>query len=212
MSGAVLCPRGGVSGAGGVVFPNSQVRISDILDGTTNVMAVSERGDFITTANGTKAQYQAGCGYGFQMGVSGSGIPPSSNAAADNPTSNLTTIRYGINRKTGPGSHGLCNGAATLGFIQRESMRRAMAGTGRLGPKAAPTQPSCIANWVIARSARRGSLIICCGETCTVRCLENVLPKMPRRAICARVFKRSPIKWITPSRTSSTDRPSTWGR
>ena len=111
---------GGRAGAGGVLFPNSQVRIQDILDGTSNVMAVSEQGDYIVQNGTTKVQWQAGSVYGFPMGCTGTdSSPPNYNTTGDNRTFNMTTVLYGINKKNGTTAdttwNGVCNDSTRPG-------------------------------------------------------------------------------------------------
>jgi prepilin-type processing-associated H-X9-DG protein len=104
-----------------VLFPNSQVRIQDILDGTTNVMAISEHADSIVQNGTTRVQWQAGSVYGFPMGSTGTDSPPPSyNTTGDNRTFNMTTVLYGINKTNGDGGtgstwNGVCNDSTRPG-------------------------------------------------------------------------------------------------
>lgn len=105
----------GTCAGGGILYPNSQVRMQDILDGTTNVMAISEQADYIIDSNKTKQQWQAGYTYGFQRGCTGTDNTPSTNATVnyntggDNSTANMTTIRYAVNQKMASATAGWNN-------------------------------------------------------------------------------------------------------
>jgi len=46
--------NGGIVGGGGFLFPNGKLRFADITDGTTNVLAASEHGNWITTQDGSR--------------------------------------------------------------------------------------------------------------------------------------------------------------
>jgi len=101
------CGSGRVS-AGGVLCPNCRTRMGDILDGTSNVLLVSEHADWIGLDNGTRSDFRAGMtGYfatGTWTSVISSGCcsgPPTLWSATDSQANNTTTIRYAINRKTG---------------------------------------------------------------------------------------------------------------
>ncbi len=96
----------GTVGAGGVLYPNSQIQFRDITDGTSNTMAITEHGDFITDTGNTKQDWRASQPWGWQIGTSDPGsIYPTpvtyGNLAGDARSSNCITMRYAINRKTG---------------------------------------------------------------------------------------------------------------
>jgi prepilin-type N-terminal cleavage/methylation domain-containing protein/prepilin-type processing-associated H-X9-DG protein len=101
--------NGGNVGAGGILFPNSKIRMADIQDGTSNTFLVSEQSDFLTTLNGSKQAWTASSRNGWLMGAGSVGIPPNYLPGGNNRAFNITTIRYPINQTTGwPDSPGDC--------------------------------------------------------------------------------------------------------
>jgi prepilin-type N-terminal cleavage/methylation domain-containing protein/prepilin-type processing-associated H-X9-DG protein len=97
------CNGGGPASGGGTFFRGSQVKISDMTDGSSQVLMVSEQTDFMIAADGSKRRWNASGLYGWSMGTN-TNSPPSpcgSAAGCDNRQFNCTTIRYGINQKTG---------------------------------------------------------------------------------------------------------------
>ena len=102
--------NGGDVGAGGILFPNAQINIASILDGTSNTFIVSEQADFITTVNGSKQAWTASSRNGWLMGAGSTGIPPNYLAGGNNRAFNITTVRYTINLKSNnwPNSPGDC--------------------------------------------------------------------------------------------------------
>lgn len=115
------CCSGGIAGGGGVLFPFSQLTFANISDGTSNVMAVSEQGDFLITLNGTKQPWGAGTIHGWFIGAHGGSPtvdrrPPNYFNNGDARHFNMATVRYNINQKKGwpddpgnCGSLGVCN-------------------------------------------------------------------------------------------------------
>jgi prepilin-type processing-associated H-X9-DG protein len=100
---------------GGVLFPNGKLAITSITDGTSNVIVVSEQGDYLTTQNGAKVTWNASGPHGWAIGAH-AGIPPNYGTGGDARSMQITTIRYPINQKTGwtntPGncaSQGVCD-------------------------------------------------------------------------------------------------------
>jgi prepilin-type N-terminal cleavage/methylation domain-containing protein/prepilin-type processing-associated H-X9-DG protein len=104
--------RGGLASGGGILFPHSQVRLTDITDGASNTLLVGEQSDWLTDTLGRRIDCRSGGYYGFTMGCENCpGSPnPSSNWCAsnagveiggDNRTFNVTSVRYPINYKTG---------------------------------------------------------------------------------------------------------------
>ncbi len=102
-SGALGCCSGGtISGGGGLVF-NAKINMKDLKDGTSNVIQVSEHGDFLITQNGSQVAWTAAGPHGWTIGWGNSSNPTlwSVGANGDNRVFNSTTIRYPINQKTG---------------------------------------------------------------------------------------------------------------
>ncbi|MGO8747086.1 MAG: DUF1559 domain-containing protein [Thermoguttaceae bacterium] len=101
---------GTVDGSG-MLYPNSQINFSDLTDGSSNTLAVSENGDFLIDNNGAKQDWRAGQTWGWALGGDSTGTPPnygantwtSATSAGDNRTYDLTTILYPINDKNNSG-------------------------------------------------------------------------------------------------------------
>jgi prepilin-type N-terminal cleavage/methylation domain-containing protein/prepilin-type processing-associated H-X9-DG protein len=92
----------GIISGGGVLFPNSQVTFAQISDGTSNVMLVSEHGDWIIDNNGAQQDWRASQPWGWHIGVKSTTSPPNfTGGDPDNRSSNMVTIRYPVNQKTG---------------------------------------------------------------------------------------------------------------
>ncbi len=97
--GAANCCSGGLISSAGSLFPLDAVSFEKMSDGSSNVMMVSEHGDFLETQNGTREAWTAAGPHGITIGAHGGNPPPS--YGGDRRAFNMTTIRYGINRKTG---------------------------------------------------------------------------------------------------------------
>jgi len=95
------CCGAGWSSAGGVLFAGSQVKMSEISDGTSNTMIVSESGNWIVDTIGAKHQWTPGGLYGWSMGTNSNISAPNHYPLGDNREFNCTTIRYLINQTTG---------------------------------------------------------------------------------------------------------------
>jgi prepilin-type N-terminal cleavage/methylation domain-containing protein/prepilin-type processing-associated H-X9-DG protein len=93
--------NGGNVSAGGILFPNAQVRMGQITDGTSNTLLVGEQSDFLTTLNGSKQAWTASSRNGWLMGAGSTGIPPNYLPGGNNRAFNITTVRYAINQTTG---------------------------------------------------------------------------------------------------------------
>ena len=91
------CCNPGLVAGNGVLIPNGMLRIASIKDGTSNTIAVSEQGAFLTTQNGTQVDWRSSGPYGFAIGVIGTGVPANFYERAFNTSS----IRYEINQTTG---------------------------------------------------------------------------------------------------------------
>ena len=115
-TGSGGCCAGGILSNGGVLGPNLQIKFATISDGSTNVIMVSEHGDFLTTANGTKQAWTAAGPHGWTIGWGNTLTSFTGQANGDNRAFNITTIRYSINQKTGwtnapgnCGAQGVCD-------------------------------------------------------------------------------------------------------
>jgi len=96
------CCNGNIVSGGGILFPNSDVRIPQITDGTSNTLCLSEWSAFL---NKNSAPVDWRSPHGFPMG-NGTGSsftrqPPNYNPGGDIRTFNCTTIRYAINQVNG---------------------------------------------------------------------------------------------------------------
>jgi len=96
---------GGILAGGGILFPNSNVKLVAIKDGTSNTLMVGEQGDFIYSPNGTANDWRACLPHSAFMGYNQAGQPPS-GAGGDNRSFNVTTVRYGLNWIKGPNNTG----------------------------------------------------------------------------------------------------------
>lgn len=76
---------------GGVLIPKAAIRISQITDGTSKTMVISEQSDFCRDVTGGRVDCRSDCFHGFTMGLS-------SIFPADPRTFNMTTVRYPISK------------------------------------------------------------------------------------------------------------------
>ncbi len=108
--GATECCSGGIMSGAGVLFPSRQVRFSQIRDGNSNTMMVSEQNDFLIDSNGAQRTWGAGMQHGWMIGsqYGPNTAPPSIGNGGDLRTFQMTTIRYQINQKTGWPASGAC--------------------------------------------------------------------------------------------------------
>ncbi len=113
-----------VNGSGVLTLSGEgKINFASITDGTSNTIAISEHGDFLFTANGTKLDIRASQPHGFSMGFNQNTTPGATANSGDNRAFNTTTIRYPINQKRGwddgvtPGGCCACSGgtAGTYG-------------------------------------------------------------------------------------------------
>jgi len=118
-AGVNCCSGGGPASGGGVFFRGSQVKITDITDGSSNTMLISEQTDYLITTDGAKKPWNSGGLYGWSMGTNrNDALNNTAGNATDNRQFNCTTIRYNINQKTGwstNGGNGSQAGDCTVG-------------------------------------------------------------------------------------------------
>lgn len=102
------CCCGGIAASNGTLFAGGPTKIAEMTDGTSNVIWVSEHGDYLFTQNGTRVAW----GGGWHSWLIGSYLTTpvtSANTGWDLRHMNMTTIRYPINQKTGwPNPPGNC--------------------------------------------------------------------------------------------------------
>jgi prepilin-type N-terminal cleavage/methylation domain-containing protein len=89
----------GTASAGGILFPNSRVKMTDISDGTSNTIMVGEQSNHLRDAAGQPVTGGYGAitsqgPHGWIMGTSDNNSPPN----GQNRTFNCTTVRYSINQ------------------------------------------------------------------------------------------------------------------
>ncbi len=91
-------PCGGSISGGGALFPNGQISLSGITDGTSSTFAVSEQGNYLKDNTSVKRDWRGSQPWGWYLGVKSPGVPPNfDNLGGDNRQPNSTTIRYPIN-------------------------------------------------------------------------------------------------------------------
>jgi prepilin-type N-terminal cleavage/methylation domain-containing protein len=108
--GGTGCCTGGIASGAGSLSPNSKTKLGDLTDGTSNTICISEQGDYLVTANGTKVQWGTGHLHGWGIGCYGTGAPPNYGPGGDARHFQQTTIRYALNAKTGWPDAGDCGG------------------------------------------------------------------------------------------------------
>jgi prepilin-type N-terminal cleavage/methylation domain-containing protein/prepilin-type processing-associated H-X9-DG protein len=106
----------GIVSGGGILYPNSKVKMTAITDGTSNTIIVGEQGDHLRDANnaiitGAYSAITSQGPHGWTMGANGTlSEPPGYVAGGDNRSFNCTTVAYMINQ------HGMANtGYGTAG-------------------------------------------------------------------------------------------------
>jgi prepilin-type processing-associated H-X9-DG protein len=102
-----------------VLIPNGKLRFADMSDGTSNVVVVSEHGNWITSTDGSQKDWRAGQPWGWTIGANDGGTPP--NFVISSPDSrplNITTIRYPINQTKNWGvGDGDCSGTGVCSDV-----------------------------------------------------------------------------------------------
>jgi prepilin-type N-terminal cleavage/methylation domain-containing protein/prepilin-type processing-associated H-X9-DG protein len=88
----------GIVSGGGVLFPNAQVKMLQISDGTSNTILASEQCDFLYTASGATKPWSASYPNGWLMGGDNVHQPPNNGGGRN---FNITAIRYQINQAKG---------------------------------------------------------------------------------------------------------------
>jgi prepilin-type processing-associated H-X9-DG protein len=93
---------GGIVSGGGILYPNSAVKMEQIKDGTSNTMLVGEQGVDLLDSNNRAIPGGFGAitsqgPHGWTMGANWSGVPPNYQNGGDNRAFNTTTIRYQLN-------------------------------------------------------------------------------------------------------------------
>jgi prepilin-type N-terminal cleavage/methylation domain-containing protein/prepilin-type processing-associated H-X9-DG protein len=105
---AAGCCSGGITAGNGTLYPNSQLKLTELTDGTSNTIVVSEQADLLQTVSGAKVTWNASGPHGWAIGAH-SGTPPNYGSGGDARAMQMTTIRYMINQKTGwPDKPGDC--------------------------------------------------------------------------------------------------------
>jgi len=122
----------GICSGGGILFPNSQVRMTDISDGTSNTLLVGEQSDHLRDTNNQPVIGGFGAitsqgPHGWTMGSNGTtAIPPQYMSGGDNREFNCSTTRWSINQRglgnnsvtapmTTPGPTSRCRPATAAG-------------------------------------------------------------------------------------------------
>ncbi|HWG44324.1 MAG TPA: DUF1559 domain-containing protein [Gemmataceae bacterium] len=114
IAGRIWNGNAGIVSGGGILFPNSQVRLTDISDGTTNTIMIGEHGNYIVATDGSKNDWRASLPHSAWMGFDQGGTPSGGTNAGDNRAFNTTTVRYALNQTTGwtpggdCGNQGVC--------------------------------------------------------------------------------------------------------
>jgi prepilin-type N-terminal cleavage/methylation domain-containing protein len=90
--------RGEISG-GGVLVPNLAIRLSQVIDGTTHTLIVSETSDFARDSAGREYHIDGGNPNGWIAGTTVLGTPPDYGTTIAAPSWNVTTVRYQPNTR-----------------------------------------------------------------------------------------------------------------
>lgn len=90
------CRSEGQISAGGVLVPNTVIRLEQIVDGLSNTLMVGEQSDFAYTDSGQPIRAAASFLTGWLAGTNALGVPPHYSDWLS-PSHNLTTVRYPLN-------------------------------------------------------------------------------------------------------------------
>jgi prepilin-type N-terminal cleavage/methylation domain-containing protein/prepilin-type processing-associated H-X9-DG protein len=106
--GSTGCCSGGIIAGNGTLYPNSDTKVTDLTDGSSVTMVVSEQSDMLVTVNGSRVTWNASGPHGWAIGAH-YGTPGSYGNGGDARAMQMTTIRYTVNRTTGwPNTPGNC--------------------------------------------------------------------------------------------------------
>lgn len=104
----------GIASGGGMLVPNGQTRMADMIDGTSNVAVVSEYSNFLQQGTSlAKVDWRLQAQYGFLFGVPTAALVTSSYTS-DTRTGGMLTIRYPINQIKAPAGTGWTGSTSTL--------------------------------------------------------------------------------------------------
>jgi prepilin-type N-terminal cleavage/methylation domain-containing protein/prepilin-type processing-associated H-X9-DG protein len=113
------CCTGGIMSGGGILYANSQIRLVEISDGTSNTIMVGEQSDWLHTLNGTKVAWGATDNHGWYIGWRSTAQVTGPSGPSDQRGFGWQTIRYGLNKKSGwpnfpghCGQTGVCNNSS----------------------------------------------------------------------------------------------------
>jgi type II secretory pathway pseudopilin PulG len=92
------CRIDGEIAAGGVLVPNTTIRLGQITDGTSHTLLLGEQSDFAYTDAGGKRRIDPAHPNGWLCGTRELGTPPTWSSSWS-PAYNLATIRYALNER-----------------------------------------------------------------------------------------------------------------
>lgn len=86
-------PQNGILAMGGMLNPNQSLDLGKATDGTSNVIVMGERSDWMFDPSGVRVDVRGGAPHGFLMGTDGGGVIVNWDGP-NNRSFNLTTVRY----------------------------------------------------------------------------------------------------------------------